>query len=416
MVSRKQYTQNVFIKYQDANGNYSGDWICAESRNVFYGAGYAWAYGGDACYNAAFVNPYTVTGGLNHYIYISRKQYTVRVNAGTGISSVSGGKTYYYGAICTVDASIKTGYSWKNWSGTYSSGNKTYSFAVTQEVSLNTYYIAFHPNAGSGSMPTMTCRYDQTYTLPVMTFTPPKYPCKYLGWNIDYNAHGAQYSETQQIRNLTSENGTTIHLYAIWDYAPVLTCSDRYFTLFEAKIGEITKAELLRTATSTDREDGTTTIKVKDYSAKLFTDLSASGTITITYTTTDSRNNTTERQAKITIVDTDATKEGPVDFNGKKQYARFISSAYYQKAYEEGGLESTSKWRSYGIYRVLLSTAMNNVKRSSGVWSHIEQKWEFTQADIAQVKQYVKANGMGNSKKENGLRNFFTTMQRCRKD
>ena len=48
---------------------------------------------------------------------------------------------------------------------------------------------------------------------------------------------------------------------------------------------------------------------------------------------TDSRNNTTEKQAKVTIVDTGATKEGPMDFDGKKQYVRFIAADYYLKQY-----------------------------------------------------------------------------------
>ena len=82
---------------------------------------------------------------------------------------------------------------------------------------------------------TMTCKYDQTYTLPVMSFTPPAHPCTYLGWNTDANAYSASYSERQQIRNLTSVDGYTFDFYAIWDYAPDLTCSDRYFTLYEAK-------------------------------------------------------------------------------------------------------------------------------------------------------------------------------------
>lgn len=36
-VTRKQYVQNVYVKYQDANGNYSGDWGLAKSQNLYYG-------------------------------------------------------------------------------------------------------------------------------------------------------------------------------------------------------------------------------------------------------------------------------------------------------------------------------------------------------------------------------------------
>jgi len=417
-VTRKQYMQNVYVKYQDANGNYSGEWGLAKSQNLYYGSSFEWSYGGNDCYNASSISKYTVAEAKNHYIYISRKKYTVSVSAGTGIESVSGGGSYYYGATSTVDASVKTGYTWKNWSGTYTSISKRYSFTVVGNVALtanaeaNTYYIVFYPNGGSGTMTTMTCKYDQTYTLPAMSFTPPAHPCTYLGWNTDANAYSESYSERQQIRNLTSIDGYTFNFYAIWDYAPDLTCSDRYFTLYEAKTGIITEAELLRTVKSTDREDGTTQIRVKNYSLTMFTSFTSSGELVITYITTDSRNNTTEKQVKVTIVDTDATVEGPMDFNGKKQYARFIDLRYYLKSYENGGLESTSKWKSEVTYKDTLEAAMYNVKGEDGNWSHTVNSWEFSKEDIDQVKQYVKDNGMGNSRNEEGLEPLLNLIRR----
>lgn len=129
--------------------------------------------------------------------------------------------------------------------------------------------------------------------------------------------------------------------------------------------------------------------------------------ITITYTTTDSRNNTTEKQAKVTIVNTNTTKEGSMDFDGKKQYARFIAADYFQKDYANGGLETTSKWRSDATYRNTLAAAMNNVKGEDGNWSHVMKSYEFTKEDIEKVKQYVKNNGMGNTKSGNSLSGFI---------
>jgi hypothetical protein len=409
------------VKYQDANGNYSGDWGLAKSQNLYYGSSFEWSYGGNDCYNASSIGLYTVTEAKNHYIYISRKKYTVSVSVGTGIESVSGGGSYYYGATSTVDASVKAGYTWKNWSGTYTSISKRYSFTVVGNVALtanaeaNTYYIVFYPNGGSGTMTTMTCKYDQTYTLPAMSFTPPTHPCTYLGWNTDANAYSASYSESQQIRNLTSIDGYTFNFYAIWDYAPDLTCSDRYFTLYESKTGIITEAELLRTVKSTDREDGTTQIRVKNYSLTMFTSFTSLGEVVITYTTTDSRNNMTEKQVKVTIVDTDATVEGPMDFNGKKQYARFIDSRYYLKSYENGGLELTSKWKSEVTYKDTLEAAMYNVKGEDGNWSHTVQTWEFSKEDIEQVKQYVKYNGIGNIKRSTAIIHFINIFRGCEK-
>lgn len=420
-VTRKQYGQNVYVKYQDASGNYSGDWTLAKSENLYYGASFEWSYGGNDCYNSSSISQYTVTGAKNHYIYISRKKYTVSVSAGTGIENITGGGSYFYGASCTVDADIKTGYTWKNWSGTFTFSNKRYSFTVMGNVALtanaeaNTYYIVFHPNGGSGTMAALTCKYDQTYTLPDMSFSSPAHPSTYLGWNTDADAYSASFAERQQIKNLTSVDGYTFHFYAIWDYAPELICSDRYFTLYEAKMGVITEAELLRTVESTDREDETTQIGVKNYSASTFTSFTTSGEIVITYTTTDSRNNKTEKQAKVTIVDTEATKEGPMDFDGNKQYARFIDSSYYLKSYENGGLEAASKWKSEAAYKDVLAAAMNNVKGEDESWSHVAQTWEFSKEDIEQVKQYVSDNGMGNTRKGSTFERFLNLFRGCRK-
>ena len=419
-VSRKQYTQNVYVKYQDTNGNYSVDWALVKSQNIYYGSGFDWSYGENDCYNATSISVYSVTQQKDHYIYISRKRYSINVSVGTGIDSVSGSGSYYYGASCTIDAAVKTGYTWMKWSGTYSSVSERYTFGVAGNVNLtanaeaNTYYIVFHPNGGSGSMVTLTCKYDYAYTLPAMNFTTPTHPCKYLGWNTEANAYWASYSENQQIRNLTSANGVTFDFYAIWDYAPDMICSERYFTLYEAKSGVITEEELLRTVKSKDREDSTTQVRVKNYSIEEFTGLAGSGEIQITYTTTDSRNNTTEKQAKVTIVDTDATKEGQMDFDGKKHYVRYIDSSYYSKPYENGGLELTSKWKSELTYKDTLEAIMNNVKGETGNWTHVVQTWEFTKDDIDQVKQYVKDNGMGDSKTGGALVQFLSLFDRCR--
>ncbi len=62
--------------------------------------------------------------------YYSRNQYTVTLNKGTGISSVSGAGTYYYGQSVTINATVSSGYSWSQWSGTHSTATKQYSFSM----------------------------------------------------------------------------------------------------------------------------------------------------------------------------------------------------------------------------------------------------------------------------------------------
>lgn len=257
------------------------------------------------------------------------------------------------------------------------------------------FTILFDPNGGQGLMKSIVVNGILLERLPSNTFTRTNDSgqSKFLGWSKDKNAKTPMYKENGQL--IFTPGDSTITLFAIWDDCPVITVKDRYFTLYEAKKAVITETELLRTVTSTDREDGTTQIRVKNYAATTFTGLISSGVIMITYTTTDSRNNTIEKQIKVTIVDTDATKEGLMDFDGKKQYARFISADYFQKDYASGGLEATSKWKSDVAYRNTLMAAMNNMKGEDGNWSHVVKRYEFSKGDIEQVKQYVSNNGMG---------------------
>ena len=71
-------------------------------------------------------------------------------------------------------------------------------------------------------------------------------------------------------------------------------------------------------------------------------------------------------------------------------------------------MEATSKWRSEVTYRNTLAAAMNNVKGEDGNWSHVAKSCEFSKEDIEQVKQYVRDNGMGDSKSGTGLWRFMS--------
>ena len=63
-------------------------------------------------------------------------QYTVTVNTGTGIETVTGGGTYTYGQNVTVTANLKSNtpqytYGWSNWTGTGIAGSNNQSYTFT---------------------------------------------------------------------------------------------------------------------------------------------------------------------------------------------------------------------------------------------------------------------------------------------
>ncbi len=69
-------------------------------------------------------------GTLVLKLYYSRNQHKVTLTSGTGISSTSGAGTYYYGASVTINAEVKQGYSWKNWTGSSTVATKEYTFTM----------------------------------------------------------------------------------------------------------------------------------------------------------------------------------------------------------------------------------------------------------------------------------------------
>ena len=119
---------------------------------------------------------------------------------------------------------------------------------------------------------------------------------------------------------------------------------------------------------------------------------------------------TTER-AVVTVVDTTNTSSGDMDDDGSRRHARFISSRYWQKSYELGGLESTSLWRNEVAYRNTLQSAMTNAENGCNSTYSV---WVFTKEDIAEVKEYVSDNGLGNSKSETALSRFINNFIRCK--
>lgn len=151
-----------------------------------------------------------------------------------------------------------------------------------------------------------------------------------------------------------TEGDTT--LSAQWDAAPVIHAIDRYYTLTSANNGRITRENLMSTASVTDDKDNTEDIefKIADYSENDFKNLTADAQISITYKAVDSAGNKTYKKVFVHIVDTTPKKIE------KTTYVRHISEKYYDKAFEDGGLEPDSIWRKNPEYAATLKRAMEN--------------------------------------------------------
>lgn len=234
------YKQIVKVRYQNADGTW-GEYSDVINANYLYGSTVAWTRAADAVYKTASIS-YTVTQANTKYIDIYRNTYTVTLNKGTGIASVSGAGTYYYGQSATISAELLTGYKWLNWTGTVTYGNISNTFTVDSDKTFTanaepiTYTVRFN---GNGNWNTSQGSYTQqfTYDLPA-TLTPNKFTrpdnttynsvnyikgYEFIGWGTSATQTTATYTNGQSVSNLKNTDGAVLDLYAIWKKPITLT-------------------------------------------------------------------------------------------------------------------------------------------------------------------------------------------------
>ena len=171
------------------------------------------------------------TGDLTFYAKWKANTYTVIFdpNGGTG-SQRSQTMTYDRQVALTANSFRKDGAAFAGWS--VNPAATAYEYTDRQSVSnltaeaggtvtlyavwvTNGYFLAFNANGGDGNMSSSgsSYTYGTTYTLPACTFTREGYT--FTGWAL--TARGKTvYEDGASFSNLTSVNGQTVTLYAIW--------------------------------------------------------------------------------------------------------------------------------------------------------------------------------------------------------
>ena len=147
-------------------------------------------------------------------------------NGGSSVASqtVKNGETAY------EPSTSRTGYLFEGW---YIEENNTiFDFAtpVMQDIYLTAkwkpieYRVIFDTNfptgstGGSGSLSNYPTKYDQIIELPDITLITEPHGYHFKIWSLDPDSETLTYNTSNpQIKNLVSEDGGTITLYAIWD-------------------------------------------------------------------------------------------------------------------------------------------------------------------------------------------------------
>lgn len=151
--------------------------------------------------------------------------YTLTYHA-NGADGTMDAVTFHVGDRVTLDAVqfTKTGYTFQGWALTETGAVKYVGGAtLTAEAAdidlyavwtANKYIIEFRGNgSGEGSMESMECTYDQTYTLPENAFS--KTGAYFAGWATSASGTVA-YENGATVKNLSSASGAKIILYAVW--------------------------------------------------------------------------------------------------------------------------------------------------------------------------------------------------------
>ena len=150
--------------------------------------------------------------------------YSLTLNKGTGITTVTGAGTYLSGETASIGATCSAGYHWSNWSGDSASTSVSATVAMdgaktcTANAEANTYKIIFDGNGQSGgSMTALDMVYGAAKELPHNGFVLAEH--RFLGWATSKaraDAGTVDYADAQSVNNLTVEHQATIYLYATW--------------------------------------------------------------------------------------------------------------------------------------------------------------------------------------------------------
>ena len=158
-------------------------------------------------------------------------EYTVTFIDGHDGKTI-GTETVTYGSDATEpNKPSHEGYTATTWDKPLS--NITGDTVITLAYRPNAYVIRFDKNAdnATGSTADKHMEYDKTGNLTRNGYSRTGYT--WLGWSSSADGNGTMYSDEQNVINLTSEDGGTVTLYAVWKI-------NRYtVTFIDGKTGDV---------------------------------------------------------------------------------------------------------------------------------------------------------------------------------
>ena len=197
--------------------------------NYTFNGWYTAASGGTKIGNAGA--SYTPTAATTLYAQWTLNQVKLTLTKGSNISSVTidgtstTSKNVTPGTSVTIAATPSSGYHFTNWTGYATITNNPYTFTIkearsyTANAVANTYTVKYNGGTGAtGSTASSSHTYGTAKTLTANGFS--KFGHTFKGWatSLDRaNAGKVDYTNQASVSNLTTTNGATVNLYAVWE-------------------------------------------------------------------------------------------------------------------------------------------------------------------------------------------------------
>ncbi|MBP3441591.1 MAG: InlB B-repeat-containing protein [Clostridia bacterium] len=179
---------------------------------------------GHSAENGTNVGLWTYHGGDAQKV-VFQYPYLIQYNANGG-SNPPSSQDKEYGKTLALSTTVptRTGYTFLGWSTSSSATSASYSaggsYSANADAILyavwkaNTYTVKYNSNGGSGTMSNSSHTYNVSKALSSNAFIRNGYT--FLGWSTSSSATSPTYTNGQSVKNLTSTNGGTVNLYAVW--------------------------------------------------------------------------------------------------------------------------------------------------------------------------------------------------------
>ena len=196
----------------------------------------------DAIYTAKYsktVNKYTID-----YVFTDNNECENVV--------LPGSVSVDYGISYTAEKTASEGYTFSGWytdetcqeNVKYIDGSIIKANIILYgSFTANTYTVSFDANGGEGKLDDMVFIYDKEYDLPEENVAEDESEaegfvrsgCRLMGWSTSSKAIEPEFEAGEAVKNLASEDGAAVTLYAIWERTDVPVFGKDYYIELDAE-------------------------------------------------------------------------------------------------------------------------------------------------------------------------------------